>query len=310
MLSTVVFWLLLGVAIAQQTGNHPEWERWCGKVYQPESVPPRVRNLDAVSDDCDRYPSFDPGGQTVEPVELPGGPALYVQFKPRYNIYLESESDGEFVVSAEISKWHGQPWPNLTTPEDAPPVYFTINLISDNDVLVSNNITVGSEPEVFSFDLTGLEPSLESYKVILFGAAESGEPTVSAKSEFFLLPEKETGSVTKLDNLNGGMIFRNNATDGKFEPLLSYGFYASCDGFLCEDDNISRIKEYHDLGLNGMVPLTTIWDSRPAFEYMNELDLKFMYDLRGYYENLTAVREQVSAIKDFEALYAYWGSDE
>jgi hypothetical protein len=59
-----------------------------------------------------------------------------------------------------------------------------------------------------------------------------------------------------------------------------------------------------------MVPLTPIWSSREEFEYMDKIDLKFMYDLRSYYKNLTEVQGQVSAIKDFESLYAYWGSDE
>ncbi len=30
--------LLAAAARGQQTGNHPEWERWCGKVYQPQCV--------------------------------------------------------------------------------------------------------------------------------------------------------------------------------------------------------------------------------------------------------------------------------
>jgi len=31
-----LFSVLLGFAVAQEMGNHPEWPRWCGKVYQPE----------------------------------------------------------------------------------------------------------------------------------------------------------------------------------------------------------------------------------------------------------------------------------
>jgi hypothetical protein len=26
--------LMLGLAGAQETGNHPDWPRWCGKVYK------------------------------------------------------------------------------------------------------------------------------------------------------------------------------------------------------------------------------------------------------------------------------------
>jgi len=163
---------------------------------------------------------------------------------------------------------------------------------------------------LFSFNLKQLKPSLKPYEVVLFGATESGEPNITAKSELWYLPEKATGSVTKLDNLNGGIFFRNSKTNGVFQPLLPYGFYSSYDGFLGTSDNITRIQSYQDLGLNGMIPLTRIFDSRPAFEYLDKIDLKFMYDLRSYYKNLTAVREQVAAIKDFDSIFSYWNSDE
>ena len=256
-----------------------------------------------------RYPSFNPGGQTVEPAELPQ-PALDVQLKPRHSIYLSSEPEGEFIVNAAVSKWYGTNWPGLDAPKKAPPVVFTINLVSNNDVLVSNNVSVDTQGNLFKFNFTSVKPQLEPYKVVLFGATESGAPNVTASSEFYYLPEKTSGSVTKLDNLHGGMLFRNKATNGKFEPLLPYGFYAGCDNFLCDKDNMKKIKGYTDLGLNGMVPLTPIFNSKPAFEYMDTLDIHYMYDLRGYFQNLTSVRDQVTAIKDFENIYSYWGTDE
>jgi hypothetical protein len=229
---------------------------------------------------------------------------------PRYNIDLESETQGEFVVNAGISKWYGVPWPKLNTPDEAPSVVFSINLVSNNDVLVSNTVSVGTTGTVFSFNFANIKPSFDPYKVVLFGATPSAAPNVTAESEFFYLPEKTDGSVTKLDNLYGGFMFRNSKTQHQFEPLLPYGFYASCDGFLCEDDNRKQIKAYQDLGLNAMVALTPITDSKPAFEYMDSIDMKYMYDLRGYFKNLTAVRDQVSEIKDFDSLYSYWGTDE
>ncbi|KAM4056264.1 putative glycoside hydrolase subgroup catalytic core protein [Hirsutella rhossiliensis] len=288
-LLAVSFGLLLRLAAADGTGNHPEWPRWCGKAYQPH---------------------FDPGGQTVEPPALPGGPALDVRFKPRYSIYLESETRAEFVVDADVSKWHGQPWPDLGTPGTAPAVHFNISLVSGGGALVADKLVVGSKSNLFAFSLAALQPSLDPYKVLLTGTAEHGAPSITATSELFLLPDKKTGSVTRLDNLNGGILFRSRATGGRFEPFMPYGFYASCDNFLCDRDNLSKIKAYHDLGLNSMVSLTTILDSRPAYEYLDKLDLRFMYDLRSYYKNLTAVRQQVSAVKDFDAIYSYWGSDE
>lgn len=257
-----------------------------------------------------RHPSFEPGGQTVEPDKLPGGPALDIQFKPRYSIYLESEKQAEFVVNAGISKWHGQPWPSLSTPDAAPRVVFTINLVFNNDLLVSDSVNVSTTDNVFAFNLSNLQPSLDPYEVVLFGATEDGASNVTATSELMFLPEKSKGSVAKLDNLNGGFLFRSPATGNNFEPFLPYGYYASCDRFLCDNDYIQKVKAYKDLGLNSMVSLTTVQNSRATYEYMDTLDLRYMYDLRGSYKNLTAVEEQVSVIRDFEGLYSYWGADE
>ncbi|OAQ64634.1 glycoside hydrolase subgroup catalytic core protein [Pochonia chlamydosporia 170] len=302
---------LIGLVAAQETGNHPEWPRWCGKAYQPQYGLHPPANWSSIGLTAfRRYPSFEPGGETVEPAALPNGPALDIQFKPRYSIYLESEKQAEFVVNAGISKWHGQTWPNLSTPDTAPQVVFTINLVSNNDVLISNRVNVSTTGNVYAFNLTSLKPRFDPYKVVLFGATENGASNVSATSELMFLPEKKTGSVAKLDNLNGGFLFRSPATKNKFEPFLPYGYYASCDNFLCDKDYVKKVKAYKDLGLNSMVSLTTVQKSRATYEYMDTLDLRYMYDLRGSYKNLTAVKEQVSVIRDFEGIYSYWGADE
>ncbi|GAO17838.1 hypothetical protein UVI_02011360 [Ustilaginoidea virens] len=283
---------LLCFAAAQQTGVHPDWPRWCGKAYEPQ------------------YPSFAPGGRTVEPAARPGGPVLDIQFKPRYSIYLESDKEAEFVVNARISAWHGQSWPNLASPATAPRLVFTINLVSNNHVLVSNLVNVSTTGNLFAFSLESLAPSLQAYQVVLFGATDQGTSNVTATSELYYLPEKKTGSVTKLDNLNGGFLFRSPATGNKFEPFLPFGFYASCDNFLCDKDYVRKVRTFKDLGLNSMVSLTTVQDSRATYQYMDTLDLRYMYDLRYAYRNLTSVTEQVSVIKDFDGLYSYWGADE
>jgi hypothetical protein len=225
-------------------------------------------------------------------------------------LYLESETQAQFVVNAAISKWFGESWPSLDAPGEAPEVKFTITVSSSEQTLVSDSIAVGSDNQLFEFSLADLEPRLEPYTLNLQGTSEDGESTVSATTDMFYLPEKETGSVTKLDNLNGGMQFRSSKTDGSFVPLLPYGFFGSCDNFLCEDNGIEMVQSYFDLGHNGMIPLTTVFDSRPVFEFMDELGLNYMYDLRSIYQNLTEVERQVSEIREFDALFGYWGSDE
>ncbi len=186
--------LLLAVAPAhpQLTGNHPEWDRWCGKVYKSG------------------FPSFDPGGQTLPPSPAPGAPLLHVQFKPRYSLYLAGESQGEFVVNAELSQYFGQPWTNASAgPSNR--FVFSINLVENDDILVENKITAGDTGKLFSFDLSRLTPSLKPIHVVLYGAPEGGTPTWTATSEILYLPDKKKGSVTRLDNLYGGMHFQERS---------------------------------------------------------------------------------------------------
>ena len=305
--------LLVASAGAQQTGKHPEWDRWCGKAYEP-----KYARYASIGTDINvrRYPSFEPGGETVEPPKL-AHPALDLQFQPRRSIYLDGEDEGEFVVSALASSWRGQAWPGLNRPASAPTLVFTINLVHNDAVLVSNrvNVSSGASPtfgqgHVFKFNFTQLEPSMKPYKVVLFGATEQGMSNVTASSELLYLPEKKSGSVARLDNLNGGFEFRNAATGGKFVPFLPYGYYASCDGFLCATNYTAQIKAYQALGLNSMVSLATVQDASDAYKFMDSIDMRYMYDLRGSYMNLTAVQEQVSVIRDYDSIYSYWGADE
>ncbi|KAK3327262.1 hypothetical protein B0T19DRAFT_157763 [Cercophora scortea] len=293
--------LLLAVAgvNCQETGNHPDWPRWCGKVYQPG------------------YPSFDPGGQTVPPTPVAGAPLLNIQFKPRYSLYLDSEKQAEFIVDAGLSQFHGQPlWTSNTTfpgRANKNTLTFSIQLVENDTVLVADTVAVNSTGSLFAVDLSRLTPSLSPIQVILRGApaGNNGNQTWTATSSLLYLPEKSNGSVTKIDNLHGGLLFRNAASPGgRFEPLLAYGFFSSYDGFLGTNNSTAAIQHYADLGLNAMTPLTIYRDSAAAFAYMDGINLKFMYDLREGYKNLTHVREQALAARDAEAIFAYWSADE
>lgn len=234
-----------------------------------------------------------------------------MQFKPRYSLYLDSEETGEFVVNAPLSQFFGKAWPNSTA-DGSDQFVFSINLVSNDDPLVENRVTVNSTGNVFGFDLKPLKASLEPIRVVLYGGPEGGDPMWTATTELLYLPEKANGSVTKVDNLNGGMLFRNKASNNTFEPLLAYGFYSSFDGFL---RNVSRndtsvLQHYADLGLNAITPLTNYRDSVVVFDVMNEMNLKYMFDMREYYKNLTMVREQVLRARDADAIFAYWTADE
>lgn len=258
--------------------------------------------------DMFRYPNFDPGGQIEIPTAVTGPPLVHVQFSPRFSLYLDSEDKGEFIVNAAFSQYHGKAWPSANTSR-ADKFIFSINEVGSGDPLVQNLVTINSTENIFSFDLSLLKASLEPIQLVLYGAPEGGDPTWTATSSVFYLPEKQNGSVTRIDNLNGGLWFRNSASKQKFEPLLAYGFYSSYDGFLRNKNN-SEIQHYADLGLNAITPLTIYNDSAAEFAYMDRINLKFMYNLRERYKNLTEVHDNVMAARDAEAIFAYWSADE
>lgn len=53
---------------------------------------------------------------------------------------------------------------------------FSINLASDDILLVQNRVTVNTIGNLFRFDLTQLTPRLEPYEAVIYGAAEGGTP--------------------------------------------------------------------------------------------------------------------------------------
>jgi hypothetical protein len=237
---------------------------------------------------------------------------LDVQFKTRYSLYLDSENQGEFVVNAPLSQFFGKTWPTNSTRGNPNNFVFSINLISNDDPLVQAQIQVNTSGNIFAFDLSRLTPGLDPIPVVLYGAPEGGDPTWTATSEVLYLPDKSNGSVTRIDNLHGGLFHKNAASNNTFRPLFPYGFYASYDGFLANvtANDTAAIDHYAGLGLNAMSPLTIYRDGAAALDYMDTINLSFMYDLRDGYKNLTYVREQALAARDASALFAYWSADE
>lgn len=251
-----------------------------------------------------------------------------MQIKPRYSLYLSSETHGEIIVKATISQFHGTPWNtstlNGTGPDDRSNwLVFSINLVATDDVLLSDRIIINStsSTNLFSFPLSRLKqaPSLKPIPLVLYGAPENGHPSFTATTSLYYLPEKPLnkstglpqGSVTKIDNLHNALFHRNSfSPNNTFLPLIPHGFFASYDNFLREPNATSLIQSYANYGLNAMTPLTTYTDSAPKFAYMDAINLKVMYNLREIYKNSSAVRSNVLSARDSDSLFAYWSTDE
>lgn len=175
-----------------------------------------------------------------------------------------------------------------------------------------NQVALNSKDNIFDFPLALLgKPQLEPYIISLTGITLDGIQKFSATTEIYYLPEKSTGSVTKIDNLNGGLLFRGAGTQGSFQPLLPFGFYGDYGGYFAL--NTSNVQTYYDQGFNVINLVTSFLDDGPLAEtsaYMDKIGLKFIYDMRGSYMNLTAVSEQVALVKDYESFLMYYTADE
>jgi hypothetical protein len=111
----------------------------------------------------------------------------------------------------------------------------------------------------------------------------------------------------KIDNLYGGMLYKNAATKDIFEPLLPYGFYVSYGGYFDQ----SNIQSYADKGYNTAHPVPTFSDNLTTiFDYADTINLLWQYDMRGDYQNLTSVAEQVASVKDHPSLLSWYTADE
>ncbi|KAI0007320.1 hypothetical protein F4779DRAFT_592380 [Xylariaceae sp. FL0662B] len=292
-----------GPALAQsanETGEHAGWPRWCGKVYE------------------DGYPSFEPGGHTTEPPAT-NSTNLDVQCKPRYSIYLSGEPQGSFVVNAPLSPWFGAPYVSAMSDNGVSTAPFTdlvfsIKLVADGRPLVEDRIGVNATGVEFTFGLAdlGLEPRTEPYEVVLIGTSESGGQNYTAQSSFLYLPDNPEGSATKIDYLNGGLLFKNPQTDNKWTPFLPYGYYGLYNGSndTAEADGFVREYSSNGNGLNAIISLAGFADTNPVYTSMDEGGLRFMFDLRSSYKNLTEVEARVNIAKHHTSLFAYWTADE
>ncbi|KAI1496471.1 hypothetical protein F5X99DRAFT_71665 [Biscogniauxia marginata] len=265
-------------------------DRWCGKVYTAGS------------------PEVIPGGD-IGPPELSSIPLLDLRITPRYSIYVASEETAEFIVDAAISFIHGTPYYSSLYGVDASDS-LEFRIETEGITLTSGKVAVNTTDSLVKFDVAQLAPKLTAYQVNISATATSGNNSYSASTELFYLPEKTTGSVVKVDNLYGSLLYRNDFTDGAFEPVFPFGFYADYSGYL----NISNanVEAYADKGFTAINPVAAFTDGdlTHTIDKMDELNLLFQYDMRGSFMNLSSVAEQVPLVKDHPSLLTWYTADE
>ena len=314
--ATLVAGLLPVAVVAQgQSGSHTDLPRWYGKPYEPRWVLLMIDEYWTRLTVCSS-PNYNPGGQLYPPAPS-ASVLLDVQVAPRHSIYVGSETEGAFIVDAALSRFHGASYINATydvngsnTTQPFSTLFFDIRLESTNKPLVASaNISINATGVEYSFALTGLAPRPDPYPIVLYGASIDGNQSYRATTELYYLPEKTNGSVTKIDNLHGGLLFRNNHTNNQFEPVFPHGFYTSYGDYL--DLSLANVQHYADLGFQVVHPIGDYSSNvTTMLAYMDQINLLFQYDMRGSYQNLTSVAAQVDTVKDFSALLLYYTADE
>ena len=157
------------------------------------------------------------------------------------SIYVAGESDASLIVDAPISYMHGGAFVNGSlNKQDNITSLFTklfvdISVVESGlDLVSGENVTVNSTSNEFVFSLSGLVPRFEPYAIVLVGASGDGAQAYTASTNFYYLPARtDGGSVTKVDNLYGGLLVQDylrNATT--WTQLFPYTFYVSWDGWL------------------------------------------------------------------------------
>ena len=265
-----------------------------------------------------RSPNFDPGGQLDPPTPSSKEPLLYLQLHTRHTIYDGGEHMGGFIVDAGLSYTYGQPfkcWPSGEKPHyslASDELEFNITIDGFHHPLVSNKVHLNTTGNAFSFGLRDLKPRMEPYRVQLSAISVHSQDKTphEAETDLFYLPKKNSGSTVKIDNLYGGLLVSNNATNYAFKPLLPFGFYTSCSGYL--NYGLANVSAYKDYGFNSINPVCAFTDGDLGYLYdwMDSLDLWYQYDMRGSYTNLTSISEQISLVKDRSNLLTWYTADE
>lgn len=188
-----------------------------------------------MTSDILRNSSFDPGGW----LEIPkpsSTPLLDLSIRPRTNLYLAGEEYASFIIDAPISYLTGPAFMNasfnkqnnLTSPFTT--LFIDIAVVESGLVLISGqNITVNTTSNELVISLSGLTPRIEPYDVVITGASGDGAQFYMATTQLYFVPSRtDGGSVTKIDNLYGGLLVQDYLSNStSWTPLFPYTFYVS-----------------------------------------------------------------------------------
>ncbi|KAL3418014.1 hypothetical protein PVAG01_11024 [Phlyctema vagabunda] len=301
---------LVSLAILHTTNafDYPDGVQvWCGKAYRSSND------------------SFEPGGWLSEPA-LSTEPLLNLQIKPRMDLYIEDDKYGSVIIDAPISYIHGDPYYNTSfnkqTNETKDFTTLFVDVMVDDtglDLVSFANISINSTSNEFVFSLEKLTPRFEPYNITVIGASGDGNHSYVATTQLYRLPNRsDGGSVVKIDNLYGGMVvrdFTSNSTD--WTPFFAYTYYTLWDEWVGK--SVDTLDVFKGRGFNTIhiVPTGTLGEFDFPYSELEtylqralELGIWIHWGMRGSYENLSYVAEQVDQLKTWPNLLGWYTADE
>ena len=191
-----------------------------------ESIPSKVRDLKCREILTDTYSnaSFEPGGWFEEPA-ISVEPLLNLKFRPRMHLYLDSDTDGSFLIDAGISNQVGEPYESGNS---SGPAILQVSIASNSRVLANTTVVIGSVNNEVNVSFSYFPPSVDPYSITLKGTL--GSQAYEASTQLTRLPSRtDGGSVTRLDNLYGGLSVKKGNETGwtLLYPYTYYGMHAS-----------------------------------------------------------------------------------
>jgi hypothetical protein len=249
-------------------------------------------------------------------------PLLNLQVYPRMSIYIEDETSGSLVVDAGLSDTHGKPYcaPSqdgyISTPDAK--LRLSITRLDNGEVTSSETgVSVNSTGNIFTIPLDSFAPRFEPYDIIVKTSSPHCDKSFEAKTRITRLPRRtDGGSVSRIDNLYGGLQYQNTTTQPPvWTPIFPYSFYVDWGNYLAGSKE--NITQFADMGYNIIHPTpgggNNPWDWTQFMSFMDEIEsrgLWLMYDMRWTFKNLTSVAEQVNRLKARKGILLWYTGDE
>ncbi|TDZ20797.1 hypothetical protein Cob_v006254 [Colletotrichum orbiculare MAFF 240422] len=279
--------------------NNPEGvDIWCGKAYRPANS------------------SFDPGGWFPEP-SISSVPLLRLKVRPRLSIYLDTDTSANLLVDAVVSNQVGTPLPpGFGQNASSSPQSLTIQVLSGEDVVSSEEVTLGSRDNEVSLPLDAFTPRMEAYNITIRTTLSSNY-TYQAWTEFSHLPYPEDyGSVVRIDNLHGGLLAQRGK-ESAWDLIFAYTYYTQWT--LYWNSSPDTLDEFAAMGYNviHIVPTGSLgelpfpWaEFQPYLDRAAELGIYLRYDVLWTWPDPANMVDQVARLRTHPSILLWYQSDE